>query len=203
MFLSRHFVFKRLEKVNVLKITKINGRVSLTNALKSPGSILPTYENMYSHSNNPESNSSVPTICKICDNINKILVGKFQAPARISALECFSTEIGDLRKFLIVYTNFSSIISWEYVNLKSSNPVSKAELSSFQVELFDNGNIRMSYGNLSISDDKNCAIGYEDPNYLSSTIEYFGYLAPTAGCISNGLCANKLQSGGGVKILVF
>jgi len=139
-------------------VVSLNGRVSLTNALKSPGSILPTYENMYSHSNNPESASSVPTICKNCENINKKLVDEFQAPARISALECLSTEIDDLSKIIVVYTNFSSIISWEYVNLKSSNPVSKAELSSFQVQLFDNGNVRMSYGNLSISNELSRAV---------------------------------------------
>ena len=100
----------------------------------------------------------------------------------------------------------STIISWEDMMFNRDIPASNRtstncanfpnnSRSSFQAEIFDNGNIRLSYLKVSLGSTQKCTIGYEDPQYTPD--HYFGFPAPIADCDVQGSC-NVVPTGSGV-----
>ena len=161
------------------------------------------------------STTTVPCICS--DDLVSPINTKLQS--RLSILECFF-NVSEHKKMLqnpntlvneghIYYQrNFvfglndeilsggSVIISWEnlFLNKNSDEP------SYFQVEIFDNGNLRVNYGNISLTSGEKCAVGYEDTQYVTfvdgAVTKYYGFPALVLGCEANGLC-NDISANSG------
>ena len=159
-----------------------------------------------------EVTTTVPCIC------SANAVTKWQS--RLSILECFFSY-DEFKKMLInpanqalegriyyqrnwamsksgdtVNDGGSTIISWENLFLDRGS----TNTSSFQVEIFDNGNIRVSYGNVSLTSGEKCAVGYEDTQYVTFVngvvIDYYGFPVPISGCGIDGLCKDISSNSG-------
>ena len=157
----------------------------------------------------------------VCPDESQDFVTFVMAPVRLSVLECFANDneqkkfvgqsSGCLPRIYRYRTNpaeglgGSTIISWEDMMFNRDIPASSHSTncanypnnsrSSFQAEIFDDGNIRLSYLKVSLGATQKCTIGYEDPQYTPD--HYFGFPAPIADCDAQGSC-NVVPTGSGL-----